>query len=142
MKVMLMYRMPEDFSKPPSPPTEAALAEMGKFNEALVNAGVILAGEGLHSTQRGKRIKFDGKKRAVVDGPFTEAKEMIGGFWLWQVKSMDEALEWIKRSPFTEGEIELRQVMSPEDYAPSDPTGELRAAEARLRAQSENKNKP
>jgi hypothetical protein len=118
-------------------PSEAELREMGKFNEDLVNAGVMLAGEGLHPTSKGKKVRFDGKKRTIVDGPFTEAKEMVAGFWIWQVKSMEEAIEWIKRSPFQEGEVELRPIFETEDFAESDPTGELRAQEHRLREQSE-----
>jgi hypothetical protein len=122
-------------------PTEAELREMGKFNEDLVNAGVMLAGEGLHPTSKGKKVRFDGRKRTVVDGPFAEAKEIVAGYWLWQVKNMDEALEWIKRSPFQEGEVELRPVFETEDFAASDPTGEIRAQEHRMREQTEAKAK-
>jgi hypothetical protein len=122
-------------------PTEAELREMGQFNEDLVNAGVMLAGEGLHPTSKGKKVRFDGKKRTIIDGPFTEAKEMVAGFWIWQVKSMDEAIEWIKRSPFQEGEVELRPIFETEDFAQSDPTGEIRAQEHRLREQSEARAK-
>jgi hypothetical protein len=114
---------------------------MGKFNEDLVNAGVMLAGEGLHPTSKGKKVRFDGRKRTVVDGPFAEAKEIVAGYWLWQVKNMDEALEWIKRSPFQEGEVELRPVFETEDFAASDPTGEIRAQEHRMREQTEAKAK-
>jgi hypothetical protein len=117
-------------------PKAEELVEMGKFNEELVNAGVMLAGEGLHPSSRGKRVRFSGKDRTVIDGPFTEAKELIAGFWLWKVASMDEAVEWLKRSPFQENEVEIRQVFESEDFAPSDPTGELRAAEKRLREQA------
>jgi hypothetical protein len=122
-------------------PSEEALREMGKFNEDLVNAGVMLAGEGLHPTSKSKKVRFDGKKRTVIDGPFAEAKEIVAGYWLWQVKNMDEALEWIKRSPFQEGEVELRPVFETEDFAASDPTGEIRAQEHRLREQSEANTK-
>jgi len=115
-------------------PDEKLLTEMGKFNEELVKAGVMLAGEGLHPSSKGARVKFDGKKRIVTDGPFTEAKELIAGFWLWQVKSKDEAIEWLKRAPFDQTEVEIRQVFEAEDFAPSDPTGRLREQEARLRA--------
>jgi len=117
-------------------PDEKALAEMGKFNEEMVKAGVLLAGEGLHPTSKGARLRFPGggKKPTVSDGPFSEAKEIIGGFWLIQVKSKEEAVEWISRCPAAGGEmIELRQVFETEDFAPSDPSGELRAAEHRLR---------
>lgn len=121
-------------------PGRELLEKMGKYNEQLVNAGVMLAGEGIHPSSRGVRVKFDGDKRTVTDGPFTETKELIAGFWLWQVKSKEEAIEWLKRAPFDGGtEVELRQVFDPQDFAPSDPTGELRAAEARLREQAAKK---
>jgi hypothetical protein len=116
-------------------PSEQELAEMGRFNEELVKAGILLAGEGLHPSSRGVRVRFSGSDRTVIDGPFAETKELIAGFWLIQVKSRDEAIEWIKRVPFKEGEIEIRQVFETEDFAPSDPSGELRAAENRLREQ-------
>jgi len=105
----------------------------------IVKAGIMLAAEGLHPSSKGARVKFSGDKRAVVDGPFTETKELVAGFWLWQVKSMEEAIEWVKRCPnptMGESEIEVRQVFSAEDFAPSDPTGELRAQEERLRVQA------
>jgi hypothetical protein len=122
-------------------PSQELLAEMGKFNQELVKAGVLLAAEGLRPTSHGVRVKFSEGKRTVIDGPFTESKESIAGFWLWQCKSKEEAIEWLKRAPFGGGiEIEIRQVFEPDDLAPSDPTGELRAAEARLRAQTEAKN--
>ena len=89
---------------------------MGKFNEQLVKAGVMLAGEGLAASSKGKRVRFTGKQRAVIDGPFAETKELVAGFWIWQVKSMDEAIEWIRRSPFQDGEVELRPIMSLEDF--------------------------
>ena len=108
---------------------------MGRFNEELVKAGVLLAGEGLHPSSRGARVRFSGSDRTVIDGPFAETKELVAGFWLIQVKSRDEAIEWIKRVPFDSGEIEIRQVFETEDFAPSDPTGELREAENRLRDQ-------
>jgi hypothetical protein len=116
-------------------PSAELLAEMGKFNEELVKAGVMLAGEGLHPSSKGARIRYDGSRRTVVDGPFSETKELVAGFWLLQVKSREEAIEWLKRAPFQEGEVEIRQVFETEDFAPSDPTGELRAAEERLREQ-------
>jgi hypothetical protein len=122
-------------------PKESELREMGAYNEELVKAGVMLAGEGLHPSSRGARIRFAGKERTVIDGPFAETKELVAGFWLWQVKSREEALEWLKRAPFQEGEVELRQVFDTEDFAASDPTGELRAAEERLRAEVESKRK-
>jgi hypothetical protein len=120
-------------------PTEEQLSEMGKFNEELVKAGVLLAGEGLQPSSKGARIRFSGDKRTVIDGPFTEAKELIAGFWLLQVKSKEEAIEWIKRVPSSacelDGEIEIRQVFEAEDFGPA-LTPELREAEERLRAQS------
>jgi len=118
-------------------PDEKILTEMGKFNEELVKAGVMLAGEGLQPSSKGARIKFSGDKRTVVDGPFTESKELIAGFWLWQVKSREEAIEWAKRCPNptgAEGEIELRQVFEADDLG-ADFTPELREQEERLRAQ-------
>ena len=120
-------------------PDEKLLTEMGKFNEALANAGVLLAAEGLHSSSKGARVRFSGNKRTVIDGPFAETKELIAGFWLWQVESMQEAIEWVKRCPFphdTETEIEIRQVFEAEDFGPEF-TPELREQEERLRAQAE-----
>ena len=119
-------------------PDEKLLTEMGKFNEELVKAGVMLAGEGLHPSSKGARVKFSGAKRTVIDGPFAEAKELIAGFWLWQVKSKEEAIEWVKRCPNpmpgTEAEIEIRQVFEAEDFG-AEFTPELREQEERLRAQ-------
>src|SRR6266480_1425214 len=118
-------------------PNQQLLTEMGKFNEELVKAGVMLAGEGLHPSSKGVRVKFSGGKRTVIDGPFTETKELIAGFWLWQVRSMGEAIEWVKRCPNptgTEAEIEIRQVFEAEDFG-SEFTSELREQEDRLRAQ-------
>jgi hypothetical protein len=116
-------------------PSEQELAEMGRYNEELVRAGVLLAGEGLHPTSSGARVRFSGGERTVVDGPFTETRELLAGFWLIQVRSREEAIEWVRRIPFQEGEVEVRQVFEAADFAPSDPTGELMAAEERLRAQ-------
>jgi len=122
-------------------PGQEELAKMGRYNEELVKAGVMLAGEGLASSSEGKRVRFDGKKRAVIDGPFAETKELIAGFWLWQVKSMDEAVEWIKRAPFDGGtEIELRRVFETEDFG-EELTPELRAQEDRLRAEVASRSK-
>jgi len=116
-------------------PSREILTEMGKFNEELVKAGVMLAGEGLHPSSRGKRVRFSGEQRTVIDGPFAESKELIAGFWLWQVKSMDEAVEWLKRAPFGGGtEVEIRPVFESEDFG-KELTPELRAQEDRLRAQ-------
>jgi hypothetical protein len=117
-------------------PSEELLREMGKYNEELVKAGVMLAGEGLHPSSRGVRVRFDGDRRTVTDGPFAETRELLAGFWLLQVKSREEAIEWVKRAPFDGGaEIEIRQVFETEDFVPSDPSGEVREAENRLREQ-------
>jgi len=120
-------------------PSHKLLEEMGKFNEELAKAGVLLAMEGLQPSSKGKRVKFSGTNRTVIDGPFTETKELIGGFWLWQVRSMDEAIEWLKRAPFDGGtEIEIRQVFEAEDFG-AEFTPELREQEERLRKQSSGK---
>jgi hypothetical protein len=113
-------------------PTREILTEMGKFNEELVKAGVMLAAEGLQASSRGARVKFEGEKRTVMDGPFAETKELIAGFWLWKVKSKAEAIEWLKRAPFREGEVEIRQVFEGEDFGDA-LTPELKEGEARLR---------
>ncbi|WP_437903663.1 YciI family protein [Sorangium sp. So ce327] len=118
-------------------PSEQLLTEMGKFNEELVKAGVMVAGEGLHPSAKGARIRFSGDKRTVIDGPFTETKELIAGFWIWDVKSKEEAIEWVKRCPnpmYEESEIEIRQVFTVEDFGPA-LTPELKEQEERLRAQ-------
>ena len=118
-------------------PSRDILAAMGRYNEELVKAGVMLAGEGLHPSSKGKRIRFAGSRRTVIDGPFAETKELIAGFWLWQVKTLDEAVEWLKRAPFDGGtEVELRPVFEAEDFG-ADFTPELREQEERLRAQAE-----
>src|ERR671924_451538 len=115
-------------------PSPEIFAAMSKYNEELVKAGVMLAGEGLHPSSKGARVRFEGKKRTVIDGPFAETKELIAGFWLWQVKSKEEAIEWLKRAPFDGGtEVEIRQVFETEDLAPSDPSGEIRRKEQQLR---------
>ncbi len=125
-------------------PDEKLLTEMGKYNEELAKAGVLLAGEGLQPSSKGARVKFSGDKRTVIDGPFAETKELIAGFWLWQVKSKEEAIEWVKRcpNPFpgTESEIEIRQVFEADDFG-AEFTPELREQEERLRAKSEQLNK-
>ncbi|TLZ35364.1 MAG: YciI family protein [Gammaproteobacteria bacterium] len=117
MRVMVIVKANKD-SEAGVLPSREILSEMGKFNEELVKAGVMLAGEGLHSSAKGVRVKFDGGKSRVIDGPFTETKELIAGFWLWQVKSMEEAIEWIRRSPFQKSneEIEIRRVFEAEDF--------------------------
>ena len=115
-------------------PDQKLLADMGKFNEELVKAGVMLAGEGLHASSKGARVKFSKGKKTVIDGPFSETKELIAGFWLWQVRSKQEAIEWLKRAPFEDTEVEIRQVFEAEDFG-AEFTPELREQEERLRAQ-------
>jgi hypothetical protein len=135
MRVMVMVKANKD-SEAGIMPKQKLLAEMGKFNEELVKAGVLLAADGLQPT-KGKRVRFSGPKRTVIDGPFTETKELIAGFWLWQVRSMEEAVEWVKRcpNPFEgESEIEIRQVFEADDFG-SELTPELRMQEERLREQ-------
>jgi len=122
-------------------PTEEILAAMGKYNEELANAGVMLAGEGLHPSSKGARVRFEAGKTTVIDGPFAETKELVAGFWMWQVKSKEEALEWLKRAPFGGGtELELRQVFEAEDFG-KEFTPELREQEERIRAQVEAQQK-
>ena len=140
MRVMVIVKANKD-SEAGVLPSREILSEMGKFNEELVKAGVMLAGEGLHSSAKGVRVKFGGGKSRVIDGPFTETKELIAGFWLWQVRSVEEAIEWVKRCPNPhegEAEIEIRQVFEAEDFG-SELTPELRKREERLRAQVSEK---
>ncbi len=145
MRVMVIIKANEDSEAGVMPGAEL-LTEMGKFNEELVNAGVMLAGEGLHPSSKGKRVRFSGDKPTVIDGPFAETRELIAGFWLWQVKSMDEALEWIKRVPLggcgagDGAEIEIRPVFEAEDFG-AEFTPELREQEERLRAEREKQGK-
>ncbi len=135
MRVMVIVKADKN-SEAGVMPGRELLTAMGKYNEELVKAGVMLAGEGLHPTSKGKRVRFSGGKQTITDGPFTEAKELIAGFWLWQVRSMDEAIEWLKRSPFDGGaELEVRQVFETEDFG-AEMTPELRAQEERLRKQT------
>jgi hypothetical protein len=133
MRVMVIVKADEK-SEAGALPDERILTEMGKFNEELAKAGVMLAGEGLHPSSKGVRVRFSGGKRNVIDGPFTEAKELVAGFWLWQVRSMDEAIEWLKRSPFEGTEVEIRPVFESEDFGTA-LTPELREQEERVRAQ-------
>jgi len=134
MRVMVIVKANKDSEAGVLPSTEI-LQKMGKFNEELVKAGVMLAGEGLQASSKGKRIKFDGDKRTVTDGPFAETKELIAGFWLWQVRSMDEAVEWLKRAPFDGGtEIEIRRVFEAEDFG-SNATPEIMERDQKLRRQ-------
>jgi hypothetical protein len=134
MRVLVLVKGNKD-SEAGVMPTEKILTEMGKFNEELVKAGVMLAAEGLHPSSKGKRIKFSGGKQTITDGPFTETKELVAGFWLWQVRSVEEAVEWLKRSPFDGGaEVEIRPVFEAEDFG-AELTPELREQEERLRKQ-------
>lgn len=138
MRVMVMVKATAD-SEAGAMPSEELLAAMGAFNEELVKAGVMLAGEGLHPSAKGKRVRFSGRQRTVIDGPFADINELVAGFWLWQVKSMEEAIEWVRRCPNpmpTESEIEIRPVFEAEDFG-AEFTPELRAKEDRLRAQVE-----
>ena len=136
MRVMVIVKANKD-SEAGVLPSKEILTEMGKFNEKLVNAGIMLAGEGLQSSSKGKRVKFSGERRTVIDGPFAETKELIAGFWMWKVKSMDEAVEWLKRAPFDgETEVEIRQIFEAEDFG-ENLTPEAREREQRLRKQSE-----
>jgi len=146
MRVMVIIKANKD-SEAGVLPDEKFLTEMGKYNEELVKAGVMLAGEGLHPSSKGARVRFSHGKTTVIDGPFSETKELIAGFWLWQVKSMEEAIEWVKRcpcpdniNPDDEGEIEIRQVFEMEDFG-AEFTPELREQEARLRAETEELSK-
>ena len=134
MRVMVIVKANKDSEAGVLPSTEI-LQKMGKFNEELVKAGVMLAGEGLQASSKGKRVKFEGEKRTVTDGPFAETKELIAGFWLWQVRSMDEAVEWLKRAPFDGGtEIEIRRVFEAEDFG-SNATPEIMERDQKLRRQ-------
>jgi hypothetical protein len=137
MRVMVIVKANKD-SEAGILPSKEILTEMGKFNEQLVNAGIMLAGEGLQASSKGKRVKFSGEKRIVIDGPFAETKELIAGFWLWKVKSMEEAVEWLKRAPFCGGtELEIRQLFEAEDFG-ENLTPEARELEQELRQRSEN----
>lgn len=138
MRFMILVKATTD-SEAGVMPSEQLLTEMGKYNEELVKAGVMLAGEGLHPSSKGARVRFSGNRRTVIDGPFTETKELVAGFWLWQVQSKEEAIEWVKRCPNPmpgESEIEIRQVFEAEDFG-AEFTPELRAQEERLRGQIE-----
>ncbi len=138
MRVMVFVKATKE-SEAGVMPSEELLAAMGKYNEELVKAGVMLAGEGLHPSVKGKRVRFSGNTRTVVDGPFAETKELVAGFWLWQVKSMEEAVEWVRRCPNpmpTDSEIEIRPVFEAEDFG-AEFTPELRAQEERLRAEAD-----
>jgi len=138
MRFMVIVKANKD-SEAGVMPSEKLLTDMGKFNEELVKAGVMLAGEGLHASSKGARVKFSGGKTTVIDGPFAETKELVAGYWMWQVKSREEAIEWLKRAPFEDTEVEIRQVFEAEDFG-DEFTPELREQEERLRAQVAAKN--
>ncbi len=133
MRIMAIVKANKD-SEAGVLPTTAELAEMGQFNEELVKAGIMLAGDGLQASDQGARVYYDGSKRSVVDGPFAETKELIAGYWIWQVKSMEEAVEWAKRIPFHDGQVELRRAFEAEDFGEAF-TPELQEHDARLRNQ-------
>jgi hypothetical protein len=133
MRVMVIVKADKN-SEAGVLPNKKMLTEMGKFNEELAKAGVMLAGEGLQASSKGARVRFSGSKRTVIDGPFSETKELIAGFWLWQVRSKDEAIEWLKRAPFQEGEVEIRQVFESDDFG-AEFTPELREQEEKIRKQ-------
>jgi hypothetical protein len=133
MRFMVIVKATKESEAGIQPGDQEMLEAMGKFNEELVKAGVMLAGEGLHPSSKGARIQFGGGKKTVTDGPFAETKELVAGFWLLQTKTKEECIEWIKRAPFVNEEIEIRQVYETEEFAVADPTGELRAQENRLR---------
>ena len=138
MRCMVIVKASKESEAGVLPSTEI-LQKMGKFNEELVKNGVMLAAEGLQATSKGKRVKFEGEKRTVIDGPFAETKELIAGFWLWQVRSMEEAVEWLKRAPFDGGtEVEIRRVFEAEDFG-ANATPEILEREARLRSQVSEK---
>jgi hypothetical protein len=142
MRFMVIVKASKD-SEAGVMPSEKLLTEMGKYNEELVKAGVLLAGEGLHASSKGKRVRFSGATRTVIDGPFAETKELIAGFWLWQVRSMEEAVEWVKRCPNPhegESELEIRQVFEAEDFGP-ELAPELRKQEQDLRARTGGTNR-
>ena len=134
MRFMIMVKATKD-SEAGVLPDQKILTEMGKFNDELVKAGVMLAGEGLQASSKGARVRFEGDKKTVIDGPFAESKELVAGFWLWQVKSKAEAIEWLKRAPFREGEVEIRQVFETADFGDA-LTPEIREQEDRQRAQA------
>lgn len=144
MRVMVIVKATKE-SETGTLPSAQLLADMTKYNEELVKAGVLLAGEGLHPSSKGKRVQFSGSKRTVVDGPFSETKELVAGFWLWQVKSIEEAVEWVRRCPDPmpgeKAEIEIRPVHEAEDFAAIDPTGEIREKEQELRNTLEARRK-
>jgi hypothetical protein len=134
MRFMILVKADEN-SEAGILPTEELLRDMGRYNEELVKAGVLLAGEGLYPSSNGARVRFSGRDRTIIEGPFAQTRELLAGFWLIQVRSKEEAIEWARRIPVQEGEIEIRGVFESDDFASGDPSGELRAQEERLRTQ-------
>ncbi|MBN8613558.1 MAG: YciI family protein [Deltaproteobacteria bacterium] len=139
MRVMVLVKATKE-TEAGVMPKESELAAMGAFNEELVKAGVMLAGDGLHPTVRGKRVRFSGKERTVIDGPFTETKELLAGFWIWQVKNLDEAVAWLRRAPFENDEVEIRPIFEAADFG-AEYTPEIAAQEDRIRAELESQQK-
>lgn len=138
MRFMVIVKANKD-SEAGKLPSNEMLAAMGKYNQELVQAGVMQAGEGLHPSSKGVRVRFSGGKSSVIDGPFSETDQLVAGFWMWKVGSKQEAIDWLKRAPFEDATIEIRQVHEAEDFAASDPSGELRRNEAALRAKIEQR---
>jgi hypothetical protein len=146
MRVMVIVKATKESENEICPGDEKMFREMGAYNEQLVKAGVMLAGEGLRPSKQGKRVRFSGSHRTVIDGPFAETKELVAGFWLWQVRSMEEAVEWVRRCPnpmpgSAESVIEIRPIYETEDFAAADPTGELRKQENELRKTIDEKRR-
>ena len=139
MRVLVLVKEGEQHEQTGALPTADFVAEMQAFNEELVKAGVMLEGEGLYPSAKGKRVRFDGKKRSVVDGPFAETKELVAGFWVWQVRSIDEAVEWLKRAPFQGGDVEIRAIQESEDFAKEIGDPAIAERDARLREQIADK---
>jgi hypothetical protein len=134
MRVMVLVKASEE-SEAGVMPTQEDLAEMGKFNEELVKAGVMLAGDGLAASAQGKRVRFEGKNSSVIDGPFAETKELVAGFWIWQVASLEEAVEWLQRSPFQDTEVEVRRIFEAEDFGSPETTAREQALREQIEAQ-------
>ena len=137
MRVIVIVKASKE-SEAGEMPTQELLAQMGKYNEELANAGIMVAGEGLHPSSKGKRVRFSGPKPTVIDGPFSETKELVAGYWLWKVKSMDEAVTWLKKAPFQDTEVEIRPLFETDDFGDA-MTPELREQEDRIRVKIEGK---
>ena len=139
MRVLVMVKEGEQHEQTGTLPSTEFVAEMQKFNEELVKAGVMLEGEGLYPSSKGKRVRFEGKKRSVIDGPFAETKELVAGYWVWQVRSIDEAVEWLKRAPFEGGDVDIRPIQESEDFAKQLGDPAIAERDARLRGQIAHK---